>query len=41
MLPMFEPDPDPLREELNGLDLSRMTPLEVMNWVAQRQGSHP
>jgi DNA mismatch repair protein MutS len=38
LLPMFEPEPDPLREELNGLDLNRMTPLEVMNWVAQRQG---
>jgi DNA mismatch repair protein MutS len=38
LLPMFEPDPDPLREELNGLELSRMTPLEVMNWVAERQG---
>lgn len=36
-LPLFEPEPDPLREELNALDLSRMTPLEVMNWVAERQ----
>lgn len=36
-LPLFEPEPDPLREELNGLDLNRMTPLEVMNWVAERQ----
>jgi len=38
MLPMFDPEPDPLREELNGLELNRMTPLEVMNWVAERQG---
>jgi len=38
-LPMFEPEADPLREELNSLDLNRMTPLEVMNWVAQRQGA--
>jgi len=38
MLPMFEPEPDPLREALNGLDLNRMTPLEVMNWAAQWQG---
>jgi len=38
MLPMFEPETDPLREELNGLDLNRMTPLDVMNWVAQQQG---
>jgi len=37
MLPMFEPDPDPLREELNALDLNRLTPLEVMNWVARQQ----
>ena len=38
MLPMFEPDPDPLREELQALDLNRMTPMAVMNWVAERQG---
>jgi DNA mismatch repair protein MutS len=38
LLPMFEPEPDPLREELNALDLNRMTPLEVLNWVAARQG---
>jgi DNA mismatch repair protein MutS len=38
MLPMFEPEVDPLREELNSLDLNRMTPLEVLNWVADRQG---
>ena len=37
MLPMFELEPDPLRDELNGLDLNRMTPLEVMNWVAGQQ----
>ena len=37
MLPLFELEPDPLREELNALDLNRMTPLEVMNWVAGRQ----
>jgi len=36
-LPMFEADPDPLRAELAALDLNRMTPLEVMNWVATRQ----
>jgi DNA mismatch repair protein MutS len=41
MLPMFEPETDPLRDELNGLDLNRMTPLEVMNWVAGRQTSGP
>jgi len=41
MLPMFEPEADPLREELNGLDLNRMTPLEVMNWVARQQASNP
>ena len=37
LLPMFEAEPDPLREELNALDLSGMTPLAVMNWVAERQ----
>ncbi len=37
LLPMFESEPDPLREELEALDLHRMTPLEVMNWVAARQ----
>jgi DNA mismatch repair protein MutS len=37
MLPLFETETDPLREEMNALDLSRMTPLEVMNWVAERQ----
>ncbi len=37
LLPMFEPESDPLREELEALDLKRMTPLEVMNWVAARQ----
>jgi DNA mismatch repair protein MutS len=36
-LPLFEPEPDPLREDLEALDLNRMTPLEVMNWVAERQ----
>jgi len=36
-LPLFDPEPDPLREELNALDLNHMTPLEVMNWVAARQ----
>ncbi|MDE3245246.1 MAG: DNA mismatch repair protein MutS [Acidobacteriota bacterium] len=38
LLPMFEPEPEPLREELEALDLKRMTPLEVMNWVAAKQG---
>jgi len=36
-LPLFDPEPDPLHEELKALDLSRMTPLEVMNWVAEKQ----
>ena len=39
MLPLFDLEPDPLRAELNGLELNRMTPLEVMNWVAERQKS--
>jgi DNA mismatch repair protein MutS len=37
VLPMFETAPDPLREELEGLDLSRMTPLEALNWLAKKQ----
>ena len=37
LLPLFELEADPLREELNALDLSHMTPLAVMNWVAERQ----
>jgi DNA mismatch repair protein MutS len=37
LLPLFEPEPDPLREELEALDLNRMTPMEVMAWVAARQ----
>jgi DNA mismatch repair protein MutS len=37
LLPLFEPEADPLREELNGLDLNRMTPLEALNWLAERQ----
>ena len=36
-LPLFDPEPDPLREELNALDLNRMTPLEALNWLAARQ----
>jgi len=36
-LPLFDAEPDPLREELEALDLNRMTPLEVMNWVAGKQ----
>ena len=40
-LPMFDAEPDPLREELNALDLNRMSPLEALNWLAakQRNGS--
>lgn len=37
LLPLFEAEPDPLREELEALDLNRMTPLDVMAWVAARQ----
>ena len=37
-LPLFEAEPDPLRAELEALDLSRMTPLEALNWLAARQG---
>ena len=36
-LPMFEVEADPLRAELDALDLSRMTPLEALNWLALKQ----
>lgn len=38
VLPMFEAEPDPLREELEALDLNRMTPMEALNWLADKQG---
>jgi hypothetical protein len=37
-LPLFEIEPDPIRAELEALDLNRMTPLEALNWLAARQG---
>ena len=40
-LPLFEAEPDPLRAELEGLDLSRMTPLEALNWLALKQQGRP
>ncbi len=40
-LPLFEVEADPLRAELEALDLNRMTPLEVLSWVAARQRSGP
>jgi DNA mismatch repair protein MutS len=36
-LPLFEVEPDGLRGELESLDLSRMTPLEALNWLAMKQ----
>ena len=36
-LPLFEVEPDRLRGELEALDLSRMTPLEALNWLAMKQ----
>jgi DNA mismatch repair protein MutS len=36
-LPLFESEPDPLRVELEALDLNRMTPLEALNWIASRR----
>jgi DNA mismatch repair protein MutS len=36
-LPLFEAEADPLRAELEALDLSRMTPLEALNWLAMKQ----
>ena len=37
-LPMFEVEVDPLRAELEALDLARMTPLAALNWLAEKQG---
>jgi hypothetical protein len=34
---MFETEVDPLRAELEALDLNRMTPLEALNWIATRR----
>ncbi len=36
-LPLFEVEPDPIRAELEALDLNRMTPLEALIWLAERQ----
>ena len=36
-LPLFEVEVDPLRAELDALDLNRMTPLEALNWIARRR----
>jgi len=33
-LPIFEPEPDPIRQEMEALDLDSMTPLDAMNWIA-------
>ena len=40
-LPLFELEADPLRVELEALDLNRMTPLAVLNWVAEKQKGRP
>jgi len=37
MLPIFDPEPDPLRLEIEALDINSMTPIAVLNWVAERQ----
>ena len=36
-LPIFEPEPDPIRQEIEALDLNSMTPLEAMIWLAERK----
>jgi DNA mismatch repair protein MutS len=33
-LPIFEPEPDPIRQEIGALDLNSMTPLDALNWLA-------
>ena len=37
LLPLFEVESDPLRDELKALDLNRMTPLEALTWLAEHQ----
>ncbi|HJU82579.1 MAG TPA: DNA mismatch repair protein MutS [Holophagaceae bacterium] len=36
-LPLFEPEPDPIRAELEALDLNRMTPMEALVWLSLKQ----
>jgi DNA mismatch repair protein MutS len=40
-LGLFEPAPHPLEIELAKLDLSRLTPLEALNILAEWQRAHP
>ncbi len=40
-LPLFEVEPDPLRAEMEALDLNRMTPLEALTWLAMKQKNRP
>ncbi len=35
--PLFQAEPDPLRAELDALDLDAMTPLDALNWIARRR----
>jgi DNA mismatch repair protein MutS len=37
-LPIFEAEPDTIRQEIDALNLNNMTPMEVMKWVADKQG---
>ncbi|MCE1229991.1 MAG: DNA mismatch repair protein MutS [Firmicutes bacterium] len=37
LLPLFEAEPDALREELKALDLNNLTPLQALAWLAERQ----
>ncbi|MCL1908746.1 MAG: DNA mismatch repair protein MutS [Holophagaceae bacterium] len=37
LLPIFDPEPDILGQELDALDINNMTPIAVMNWVAEKQ----
>jgi DNA mismatch repair protein MutS len=34
---LFATEPHPLIEALQKLDLSRMTPLQALNWLAEQQ----
>ncbi|HXC17832.1 MAG TPA: DNA mismatch repair protein MutS [Holophagaceae bacterium] len=36
-LPLFEPEPDSIRAELDALDLNAMTPMEALVWLSLKQ----
>jgi DNA mismatch repair protein MutS len=36
-LPLFDLEPDPLRTDLEAINLDSMTPLEALNWIAKKR----